>query len=84
MNAPLSFGLVKRELAARGVTVQRTGHDDEVVVRLRGSPRGWGYFTDDLADALGTGVAMGAERAAQEQRGEAATMICGVLMRGEL
>jgi hypothetical protein len=58
----LTLGYVREELAQVGVTIRRTGCGDEVCVRLRGAPAGHGVFVHDLADALGTGLAMARER----------------------
>lgn len=57
---------VREALRAEGLTVTRTGHGQEVKVRVKGSPAGEGYFTDDMQDALDTGRDMARRAAAQE------------------
>lgn len=60
----LRFADVKADLEAVGVTIGRTQEPGEFKVRLRGSPRGEGYFTFDLEDARGTGLDMARRHAA--------------------
>ena len=62
MSKPITFGEVSRHLREIGVTVRPTGvhgmHGAEYVVKLRGerTDSASAYFTDDLSDALATGI----------------------------
>ena len=47
----------KQTLAAFGCTLSKK--DGEYKVRVKGSKRGMGYYTDDLNDAVLTGKQMG-------------------------
>jgi hypothetical protein len=60
MKAKLTQKTVRATLAPLGVTLSKNCHA-EYVVRLKNAPRGEGYFTNDLTDALETGKLM-AER----------------------
>lgn len=50
---------VRKQLAAIGITLLRTS-EGEFEVKRRGELSGNGYFTNDLADALSTGLAIAA------------------------
>ena len=67
---------VKARLRPLGVTCNRTGWDRELRVALAGARGGEGYHTDDLADALDTGLHMAAE-ALRRQHQLAATAVTG-------
>ncbi len=59
METKLTLKSVRSELAKVNVTVRKTIPGcSEMVVRLKGSPAGHGYFTNDLSDALATGKEM--------------------------
>jgi hypothetical protein len=47
----------RQQLAAFGCTLSK--HDGEYKVRIKGSKRGMGYYTDDIDDAVKTGELMG-------------------------
>lgn len=57
---PKTLAQAKVFLSPLGITIRKTVYG-EYLVRIKGSPNGEGYFTDDLADAVGTGQLM-AER----------------------
>jgi hypothetical protein len=50
----------KQTLAAFGCTLSKK--DGEYKVRIKGSRSGQGYYTDDIADAVITGKAMGVHK----------------------
>jgi len=54
----LTLNSVRVELATVGVTIRKIGYGDEIRVRIKNSPVGYGYFTNDLVDALLTGLDM--------------------------
>lgn len=54
----LTLKTVREELAKVGITIRKTGFGSEMVVRIKGSPSGHGYFTEWLDDALSTGLQM--------------------------
>ncbi len=58
MKNKLTLKQVRATLAPLGVTIRKTGYGDEILVRIKGSPAGHGYFTTELDDALDTGLAM--------------------------
>ena len=60
-------------LRANGVTLRRDS-SGEFVVRLANAKLGEGYFTDDLDDAVATGLDMAQRRDAAEAAREAAFM----------
>ncbi len=55
MNNKLTFKKVKADLAPLNITIARTSYG-EFKVRIKGAPKGEGYFTPDLDDALATGI----------------------------
>ena len=55
-----SFSEVKRELRAVGVTIKWDAEWEEYRVNLRNGTAATIYFTDDLIDALYTGLDMAA------------------------
>jgi len=62
MTKQLTIAGVKAELKPLGVTMRRSGVPGELLVRVKGTAPGEGYFTDDLEDALATGKAMASHR----------------------
>jgi hypothetical protein len=58
MKNSLTLKSVKTQLAVYGVTIRKTGFDSELIVKIGGSPKSEGYFTNDLNDALSTGLLM--------------------------
>lgn len=56
-TSKLTLKTVRDELAKLNVTIRKNEHA-EYVVRIKGSPVGHGYFTNDLNDALATGKSM--------------------------
>lgn len=58
-----TFASVRNELAHVGITIRKT-ECWEFVVRIKGSPKGHGYFASNLLDARATGFLM-AEKAKQ-------------------
>ena len=59
MNNKLTLKSVRTQLASYNVTI--TKRDSEYKVRIKGSPRDHGYYTNDLKDALDTGLLMAAQ-----------------------
>jgi hypothetical protein len=57
MKNKLTFSQVQKLLAEKGCTISNTGYE-EYKVRVKGSPKGQGYFATDLEDALATGLVM--------------------------
>jgi hypothetical protein len=57
MKNKLTLSSVRATLAPLGLTIRKTPHA-EFLVRIKGSPAGHGYFTNDLQDALDTGKHM--------------------------
>ena len=59
-----TFKTVRAELALLGISVKKTGYGNELLVRIKGSPKGEGSFCDgdDMQgvywDAMATGKAM--------------------------
>lgn len=54
----MTYSEARRQAATLGVSINRTGYDKEMIVRVKGSPADHGYFTDDPQDALDTAKAM--------------------------
>jgi hypothetical protein len=54
-GARLTLKQVRQTLSRVNVTIRKTAHG-EYVVRVKGSPVGFGYFTTQLDDALATGL----------------------------
>lgn len=52
----LTIAKVRAALALNGATIRKA--DGEYCVRVKGSPVGHGSFTNDLTDALHTGIDM--------------------------
>jgi hypothetical protein len=73
MAKRLTFEAVRAELHLNRCVIFRTAIAGEFRVRLEGAPPRTGYYTDDLDDALRTGIAMRAEanRNARGQRSAA-------------
>ncbi len=71
----LTFTGVQEALRDHNVVIFRTAIAGEFRVRLNGAPPRTGYYTDDLQDALDTGIAMRAEanRKARGQRADHVT-----------
>jgi hypothetical protein len=57
MKNKLTFKQVQEILKEKGCTIRNTGYE-EYCVRIKGSPKGHGYFATDLEDALATGLLM--------------------------
>ena len=60
MKTKLTLKSVRAELTPLGVTISK-GYGHEFVVRIKGSPRGDGFFTPYLDDALATGKLMASD-----------------------
>lgn len=58
MKNSLSFSYVHAELSAYGIDIRKTGLGSECQVRVKKSPSGEGYFSDDLNDCFQTGKLM--------------------------
>ena len=54
MQTKLTFKSVRAALALDFVTI-RKDNGGEYLIRIKGSPKGEGYFTSSLQDALDTG-----------------------------
>lgn len=72
--ARLTFAAVQTALRGHGCIIFRTAVPGEFRVRLADAPPRTGYYTDDLADALRTGIAMRAE-ANRHARGQGAVRL---------
>lgn len=70
----LTFRAVQQELAQHRVTIFRTAVPGEFRVRLTDAPPRTGYYTEDLGDALRTGLAMRAE-ANRNARGQSSVRL---------
>jgi hypothetical protein len=57
VKTQLTIKSVQAEFKSLGLTLSKTVYG-EFKVRLKDSPKGEGYFTDDLNDAYSTGLAM--------------------------
>lgn len=57
----IRYSQARAMLASIDVRLAKTGEGDEMRVYLPGSAKDEGYFTDDLCDAVETGIAMSRE-----------------------
>jgi hypothetical protein len=57
MKNKLALKSVRAKLAEVDITIRKTVYG-EYLVRIKGSPKGEGYYTTDLEDAYNTGELM--------------------------